>query len=99
MVGAATTVTATGPADEARKLALPAKDAETLLAPAFWLTTAIEQATEPFDAVTPLQDCAVPPLPSVNRTDTPTTGAPPVVCVSTAERFAALPFVNVVGPV
>ena len=98
-MGAATIVTAIGPADEARKLALPAKDAETLLAPAFWLTPAIAQAAVPFAPVTPLQVCAVPPLPSVNKIDTPTTGVPPVVCVRTAERFAALPFVNVVGPV
>jgi hypothetical protein len=53
----------------------------------------------PDELVTPLQVCAAPPLPSVNSTETPTTGLPPVVCVSTAERFAALPFVNDAGPV
>jgi hypothetical protein len=99
VVGAATIVTATGPADEARKLALPANAAETVLAPAAWLTLAVEQVAVPFAPVTPLQVCAVPPLPSVNNTETPTIGVPPVVFVSTAERFAALPFVNVVGPV
>jgi hypothetical protein len=34
----------------------------------------------------------------VNNTETPATALPPDVRVSTAERFAALPFVNVVGP-
>jgi len=39
-----------------------------------------------------------PPLPSVNNTDTPTTSAPPDVCVSVAETLPAVPFVNVVAP-
>ena len=98
VVAAATIVTVTGPADDAESLELPANAAVTLSAPAVWLTLAIEQAAVPLELVVPLQVCAVPPLPSVNTTDTPATAAPPVVCVSTAERFAAPPSVNAAGP-
>jgi hypothetical protein len=91
-------VTVTGPADEARKLALPANEAEMVLEPAVWLTVVIEQVAAPAELVVPLQVCAAPPLPRVNRTETLATGFPPVVCVRVAEGFAALPFVNVVGP-
>ena len=61
------------------------------------MTLAIVQVAVPFDPVVPLQVCAEPPLPSVNRMETPGTAAPPVVCVSVAEGFPALPFVNVAG--
>jgi hypothetical protein len=87
-----------GPADDARSLALPANDAETVLEPTVWLTLVIEQVAVPLELVVPVQLCAAPPLPSVNDTETPTTGLPPEVCVSTAERLLALPFVSVVGP-
>jgi hypothetical protein len=97
--GAASIVTAVGPPDDDWSLALPANDSESVLAPAVWWTLAIVQVAVPLELVIPLQVCAVPPLPSVNKIETPTTGLPPVVCVSTAERAAALPFVNVVGPV
>jgi hypothetical protein len=95
---AAEMVTLTEPVAEARKLELPANEAEMVSAPAVWLTLAIVHVAVPFEPVVPLQVCAVPPLPSVNSTETPTTAAPPLVCVSVAEGFAALPFVNVVGP-
>jgi hypothetical protein len=48
-------VTETGPTDEARKLALPAKEAETVLGPAVWLTLAIEHVAVPVELVVPLQ--------------------------------------------
>jgi hypothetical protein len=91
-------VTATEPVVEARKLALPANEAEIVPAPAVWVTLVIVQVAVPFEPVVALHVCAVPPLPRVNNTETPETAAPPAVCVSVAEGFAALPFVNVVGP-
>jgi len=97
--GAAEIVTDIGPAEDARKLELPANEAEMLLEPTVWFTLAIEQVAAPFEPVVPLHVCALPPLPSVKRMETPETAAPPVVCVSVADGFAALPFVNVVGPV
>jgi len=93
-----TMVTVIGPADEARYIELPANDAETVRDPAVWLTLAIVHVAAPVAPVMPLQVCAVPPLPSVNSTETPTTALPPVVCVSTAETLAELPSVKVVGP-
>jgi hypothetical protein len=62
------------------------------------LTLVIEHVAVPFEPVVPLQVCALPPLPRVNSTETPETAAPPVVCVSVADGFAALPLVNVVRP-
>ena len=91
-------VTAIGPVVDARSAALPAKAPVTASAPAVWLTLAIVHVAVPLELVMPLQVCAVPPLPSVNSTETPTTALPPVVCVSTAETLAELPSVNVVGP-
>src|ERR1700722_923692 len=90
-------VTETGPAEEVRKLELPANEAEIVPEPAVWLTLVIVQVAVPFEPVVPLQVCAVPPLPSVNKMEAPETAAPPVVFVSVAEGFAALPLVNVVG--
>jgi len=96
--GAAEIVTDTEPEEDVRKLELPANEAEIVLAPEAWLTLVIEQVAAPLDPVVPLHVCALPPLPSVNSTETPETAAPPDVCVRVAEGFAALPFVNVVGP-
>jgi hypothetical protein len=96
--GAAEMVTLTGPAEDARKLELPANEAEIVSAPPVWLTLAIVQVAVPFVPVVPVQVCAVPPVPRVKSTETPGTAAPPVVCVSVAEGFPALPFANVVGP-
>jgi hypothetical protein len=62
------------------------------------LTLVIVQVAVPFAPVVPVQVCAVPPVPRVKSTETPGTAAPPVVCVSVAEGFPALPFVNVAGP-
>jgi hypothetical protein len=93
-----TMVTVTGPADETKYIVLPANAAEAVRVPAIWFTVVIVHVAAPFAPVRPLQVCAVPPLPSVNTMDTPTTGLPPVVIVSTAERLALLPFVNVIGP-
>jgi hypothetical protein len=93
-----TMVTVIGPADETRYIVLPANEAEAVRVPAIWFTVAIVHVAVPFAPVRPLQVCAVPPLPSVNRMATPTTGLPPAVIVSTAERVALLPFVNVIGP-
>jgi hypothetical protein len=92
-----TMVTVIGPADETKYIVLPANEADAVRAPAIWFTVAIVHVAAPFAPVRPLQVCAVP-LPRVNRMETPTTGLPPVVIVSTAERVALLPFVNVVGP-
>ena len=92
-------VTAVGPPEEARSLAFPANDSETVLAPDVWLTVAIMHVAEPLEFVVPLHVCAVPPLPRVNAIETPTTALPPVVWVSTADKLAALPSVNVVPPV
>jgi hypothetical protein len=72
-------VTAIGPGVDARSLALPAKVAVTVLAPAVWLTLAIAHVAVPLELVMPVQVCAVPPLPRVNNTETPTTALPPVV--------------------
>ena len=91
-------VTAIGPVVDARSLPLPAKAAVTVSAPAVWLTLVIEHVAVPLELVMPLQVCAVPPLPRVNNTETPTTGLPPEVCVSTAERFAAPPMLKNLGP-
>jgi hypothetical protein len=96
--GATEIVTLTGPAEDVRKLELPANEAEIVSAPPVWLTLVMVQVAAPFVPVVPLHVCAVPPLPRVNRIETPGTAAPPVVCVSVAEGFAALPLVNVVGP-
>jgi hypothetical protein len=74
-----TMVIVAGPADDARKFELPANDAEMVLEPAVWLTLEIAQVAVPAELVVPLQVCAVPPLPRVNRTETLATGLPPVV--------------------
>jgi hypothetical protein len=92
-------VTATAPVVEARSLALPANEAEIVLAPEAWLTLAIEHVAVPLELVVPLQVCALLPLPSVKSKETPETAAPPDVCVNVADGFAALPSVNAVAPV
>jgi hypothetical protein len=92
-------VTATAPVVEARSDELPANEAVIVLAPEAWLTLAIEHVALPFEPEVPVQVCALPPLPRVNSTDTPETAVPPLVCVSVADGFAALPSVNVVAPV
>jgi hypothetical protein len=90
--------TAMGPEEDVRKFELPANEAEIAPPPAVWLTLAIVQVATPFVPVVPLHVCAVPPVPRVNSTEAPETAAPPVVCVSMAEGFPALPLVNVAGP-
>jgi hypothetical protein len=93
-----TMVIVTGPADETTNIELPANEAETVREPVVWLTVAIVHVAVPDALVVPLQVCAVPPLPSVNKSETPATGPPPAVIVSTAESVAELPSVNDVGP-
>ena len=66
--------------------------------PTGWLTLAMLQLAVPAALVVPLHDCAPMPLPRVKLIISPEIGELPAL-VSTAERVAVLPFVNVVGPV
>ena len=77
---------------------LPATEVFNVPGPAGWFTPAMLQLALPVPSVVPLQVCAPMPLPRVKVIISPEIGELPWALDSTAERLAALLFVNVVGP-